>query len=564
MPIPTEEQEKVYNFVKYDSNHGVIDAVAGSGKTTTIIESATYIDKEKKVLFCAFNKSIAKEISYRFSEKNINSIVVKTMHALGYDILKSNAQTGFYKFVMNKYDKIITSVLEDEDNKELVNSLMEINNIPINIMHKSDEYQQKKFYYTTKVLLREIIDKYRLTLTKESFDDFYNLIQHYNIIPYTKQDLKRLTKEITILFNLTKNINNKGNVIAKRVGVIDFCDMLYLPYIKGLYPKTKYDMMFIDECQDLSKSQLAIAFKYIKKSGRVLAVGDPSQSIYGFTGADIESFKNIVTKLPSPVILNLSYCFRCPNNIIELAQNFRKDIKPFKDKKGEILKVDFENILSHIKPKDLIISRTRAPILKLMFILINNNTQIQIHEDEIKEFMTDLKLIFSKKELSTDISNIDINFDLFFETILTRNLAFIERKYSHNNSEESEIQLNEDKKLLEEKVNFIKDQYYKFDNFNTLNNLLEIIEKNLSGGPDSVKLSTIHRAKGLENNRVFILNYDRLPLQRDEQKDWEKQQEKNLKYVALTRAKETLYLVMSEKTSENEDEESLFDILDDL
>ena len=67
--IHTEEQKKIFNFVKYDSNHGIIDAVAGSGKTTTIVESVELIDQSKKVLFCAFNNSIAKEISNRFSQK---------------------------------------------------------------------------------------------------------------------------------------------------------------------------------------------------------------------------------------------------------------------------------------------------------------------------------------------------------------------------------------------------------------------------------------------------------------------------------------------------------------
>ena len=93
-------------------------------------------------------------------------------------------------------------------------------------------------------------------------------------------------------------------------------------------------MLFVDECQDLSKAQLAVALKYVKKSGRVIAVGDPCQSIYGFTGADIESFSRFESLLKNHNKLTLSFCFRCPNNVIEYAQNFREDIKPFKDKDG--------------------------------------------------------------------------------------------------------------------------------------------------------------------------------------------------------------------------------------
>ena len=57
---------------------------------------------------------------------------------------------------------------------------------------------------------------------------------------------------------------------------------------------------------------------------------------------------------------------------------------------------------------------------------------------------------------------------------------------------------------------------------------------------DAIKISSIHRAKGLENDRVFILEYNKLPFKRD--LEWERTQERNLHYVAVTRPKEELYL----------------------
>ena len=90
---------------------------------------------------------------------------------------------------------------------------------------------------------------------------------------------------------------------------------------------------------------------------------------------------------------------------------------------------------------------------------------------------------------------------------------------------------------------------------------IEKIKDFISAEHNSIRLSSIHRAKGLEENRVFIIDYDRLPFQRLDQKDWEKTQELNLKYVAVTRAKEELYLVESEKIEEMIEEGSLFDKL---
>jgi superfamily I DNA/RNA helicase len=89
------------------------------------------------------------------------------------------------------------------------------------------------------------------------------------------------------------------------------------------------------------------------------------------------------------------------------------------------------------------------------------------------------------------------------------------------------------------------------------------IEKLITGSKDAVKLSTIHRAKGLENETVFILDYNKLPLKKDDQKDWELTQERNLKYVGLTRTKKNLYLVNAIKEEGDTEKESLFDTLGD-
>lgn len=103
---PTPEQEKIYNFIKFDTQHGIIDAVAGSGKTTTIIESISYVDKSKELLFCAFNKSIRDEIQDRISKNNNGNITVKNLHQLGFDILKTNSETNFIVEEL-KYKKLI-------------------------------------------------------------------------------------------------------------------------------------------------------------------------------------------------------------------------------------------------------------------------------------------------------------------------------------------------------------------------------------------------------------------------------------------------------------------------
>jgi superfamily I DNA/RNA helicase len=291
----------------------------------------------------------------------------------------------------------------------------------------------------------------------------------------------------------------------------------------GSGKRYKFDLLFVDECQDLSKSQFAIALKYVKKDGRVLAVGDPHQSIYGFTGADIDSFNRFKVKLNNVVTLTLSKCFRCPTSVVELAQSFRSDISSFEQKEGTIQKIEFNQVIELAKPNNLIISRTKAPLQVLMFKMIEKGIEIEVHEDEVKEFINDLRFLFSQDELNE--TSVYSNGNDFFEKVKERNVSFVEKKsFRFKDKEEKDEFVQAETKLIEAKIDFIQKQLSIHNETKTINGLLKKIEVLISGGDNAIKLSTIHRAKGLENDSVFILDYDTLPLYRDGQKDWEKVQ----------------------------------------
>ena len=534
---PTKEQETIYNFVKYDTDHGIIDAVAGSGKTTTIINSASFIDPGKNILFCAFNKSIRDEIQRRFDNKQMSNITVKNLHQLGYDILKSNHE-GKFNFEPTKYRKLISRLVLD-DLKPLLKKYLKLHKVNL---EPSNSYEESLIYNNTKIFkdkLEDICHKFRLTLTSNDFESFKQLILHYNIINPNKIDVKIINDEVQLFFEANEKLIELGNAIAKNTRFIDFSDMLYLPYKFQLNPIRKYDILFIDECQDLSKSQIAVAYKYVKKSGRVLAVGDPYQSIYGFTGADIQSFSNITKTLKGSISLSLSKCFRCPEIVIDMAKHFREDIEAFEAKHGLILKIDFEQVTEKVKKGDLVISRTKAPLSILLFLLLEQNIEVSVHEDDVKDLINELRFIFTREELTAQNIFKD-NYD-FFEKVYDRNKYFAEKDAKKiKNSAEKEEFLEEQDDFIKRKIDFIKKQVSIRTNSHTLNEVISQIEKLITGSKNAVKLSTIHRAKGLENETVFILDYNKLPLKKDDQKDWELVQERNLKYVALTRTKEKL------------------------
>ena len=80
--IPSEYQEKIFDFIKNGSGNAVINAKAGSGKTSTIVESIHLIPQKEKVLFVAFNKAIEQELSKRL--QSYSNAMIRTYHSLGY------------------------------------------------------------------------------------------------------------------------------------------------------------------------------------------------------------------------------------------------------------------------------------------------------------------------------------------------------------------------------------------------------------------------------------------------------------------------------------------------
>lgn len=545
----TSEQKRIFQFVSQEKGHGIIDAVAGAGKTTTIMECAKFVKDKSTILFCAFNNSIANEIAQRFQKLGLNEVTVKTIHALGRQILQDNNNSG-QRIILEetKYKKLLKDKEIQGKLRIHFERILKINGFELDGLDDRKSFAVDSMVNKIKSRLLDINSKFRATLTKEELLEFEELVIHYGIfdeIEFTKKSFKEELKEY---FECHKLLLEAGNELSKKTMVIDFTDMLYLPYKWNQQPIKKYDFLFIDECQDLSKSQFAVAAKHGKKDGRILAVGDPSQSIYGFTGADINSFFR-VKEYTKALQLPLTTCFRCPNKVIELAQTIRKDIVGNKEDAGILDKISFDNVINLLKPGDLIISRLRAPIVLMVFSLIDKNIKVRIHEDEAREIISEIKNIFKQNELNVVLSTLSGEFYELelavkerWKWIIAKNAELIVDRTERN------LYIKNENNYLDKKIEFLHKKYeqWRYD-CDTVNDIIRKIKESISATENSIKLSTIHRAKGLENERVFILNYNELPYSRLHQKDWEKTQELNLKYVAITRALEELYLIEAKR-----------------
>lgn len=555
---PTVAQQKIFDFVKNGTGNGIIDAVAGAGKTTTLIECVSHIPNINDVIYCAFNTSIRKELQKKFKDANQN-VKVSTIHALGFQMLRAtkNFRLDDYKYNhIIKEPKFFDSLIPNIDkilgfhSHPTVGELRQLEERRYILDWDEKNTLNEGQQYVGKIIRRllDINQKYRCTLEEDDVKCYDTMIRHFGIIPYHEQTMSTYNEEVKAYFSLHQKLIKEGNSIAISHGIIDFTDQIYLPFIMNLTAQKKYGFVFVDECQDLSKAQVKVVEKFLREDGRLLAVGDPYQAIYGFAGADCNSFQR-VTKAFNCTVLGLTDCFRCPQDVIRLTQSLRNDIKGFKEYPGKIYNIPNREVLINIKEGDLVICRSRLPLRALALKLINKDFKVKIHPDELQEFMGDYKKNFTTQELRK-VLNEDI-IEQFFEYAKERNKKRITRENQNVDSIIRKILIKEEVDTMVSTLDFLKKKYFDW-HLNTLENILKRLKLMLSNpSDDAIRISTIHRAKGLENDRVFILEYDKLPPARE--LEWENIQERNLHYVAITRPKEELYLCDSQLLTDSEE-----------
>jgi superfamily I DNA/RNA helicase len=224
----------------------------------------------------------------------------------------------------------------------------------------------------------------------------------------------------------------------------------------------------------------------------------------------------------------LSICYRCPTSHIKLAQQIVPSIEARQDAlEGILEEVKRDTVPKTVQEGDLIISRRTAPVIKLCIELIAKRIPARVRGRDIgKSLTTIVKEVAKHPNFHFD------EFGTFLKDYEEVKVAKLEQKKNAQSQIES----------LRDRIQGIEVCYEAFD-VDSVEELCFEIESLFSDGRASVMLSTVHRAKGLENERVFILEPDKLPLRWQGQQEWELTQEFNLKYVALTRAKHALYFI---------------------
>lgn len=485
--LPSKYQRTVYTYIRIGKGNAVIDAVAGSGKSTTIVEALKQIPKGKRVLFLAFNKAIVEELKIKIG--NMPNVDIKTLHSLGASLCMRN----------------LDCQIQDDKYRVWVNNGVNYSNLVPSVPLPDEQMG------VWKQNILKLIDLGRCNLVKT--------VAELEDLSY-KHDIDLLDNEADLAL--------KGIQWGEReTAFIDFTDMIYFPNVKQL-KIFKYDWVFIDECQDLNAAQRELFLKCVKPNGgRFIAVGDPRQAIYGFAGADVESF-NLLKKIPGTVKLPLSVCYRCDKDIIDLAKSIVPQIEARDNAPSGM--VNRNATLSEIQDGDMVLCRLTAPLVDLCMKYISSGVKAYVKGRDIGTNLVNMIKKTNRKQIK------DV------EERLQRELSrIIGKVVSKQKCTEKEARESDVYKRYEDKVKAIE---VLSEGLQTAKEVIDRIETIFSDGNKSgICLSTIHKSKGLESDRVFIICEDKLWFKPCMNVPWMAEQESNLVYVAYTRAKHYLGFV---------------------
>jgi len=502
---PNRYQQAVLDWIRDGRGSAIVNAVAGSGKTTLLVMAAREIaklqgERARDGIMLCFNAHIAKELNRKLAGTPIKA---RTLNSLG------------HRAVMREYPD---AKLDPKKYRDMIfQSYMAARSGNLDGYRLGREERRALNQHMPVGATSRLLDLARASRRAQS-DRLREVVAHFDVqIPDELSDLA--------VYIVRRSLEEGWR---QRARTFDYGDQIWIPLNQGL-PIPQFDWVFIDECQDLSASLIELATRARDPEGRAIAVGDPFQSIMGFAGADAESFQEVKARLGAEEF-PLSVCYRCPTSHIAKARQYVEQIEARPDADPGVFGRANKLMLVKTATKgDLVLSRKTSPLISVCYQLIAAGISAGVRGREVGRHL--LKALEQlEPSVAPDLSDFPDQLARWHSARRDR----IERRKGDNTAK---------LQALEDTMQCFDSLFYsgaKLERFSDLANLLRRLFENER--PDVV-LSTVHRAKGLEADRVWILEPDDLEAPTSPPISWQIQQEENVAYVAYTRAKQALYEV---------------------
>lgn len=555
------DSNQIDSIINNSSNQLVV-ASAGSGKTTTIIGKVKYLIKTNKalpneILILSFTSSSSKEMKERI-EKEINSeIDVYTFHKLGLEIIKKSSLNipniykenlssfitntlyelikdsnyisnlvNFYISIKNndlitlkgenvryKIEVSIANFLYVNNIKYIYNNSFYLTDYNVYISYKNNIKSKNNIIINTKYLnIQSLINEllsYKVKINPVSNKELLKILKNngfyiemsfifetlINLIKNNNQTIKNIKKlklnhNDKILLSLLEPIYLKYNEYLKINNLIDFNDMINLSTncIKENLFIHNYKYVIVDEYQDISHGRFNLLMSLRnQKFYKLFCVGDDWQSIYRFSGSDISLITNYEKYVGSSYITRIENTYRFSSFIADISSKFIMK-NPNQIKKKVNSKLNYKNAIKIIEKNNYkeCLNELEKELLKL-----ENYSTIYL----LGRYKSDLEILKNNKNFYQEYNYKDKRLDIVYSKRIDLNIKFL----------------------------------------------------------------TIHSSKGLQSDYVIILNnkssgmsfpskitdLSLINLLLDNSDDYPYSEERRLFYVALTRCKKKVFLLVN-------------------
>lgn len=481
----TKEQ---YNIINSTGNIK-INAVAGSGKTTTIIEYAKARPQNSKILYLAFNKSVKLEAIKKFQEKRLSNVKVETAHSLAYKniVFKNNYKVRHQGFKTYEVAELLKLKGNGEKHAEYIIA---------NHINKFIAY----FCNSNKAKIQDLnyLDIVFDSKAKTFVTTFYDYIEKQTRLLLSKMDK----------------------------GEIEITHDFYLKKFQLSNPKLNFDYILFDEGQDASPAMLDI---FLKQKANKVIVGDTHQQIYGWRHA-VNSLEKADFKT-----YHLSTSFRFSQDVANLGMEILKWKNYFDDYKPLAITGEGESKEYKVKA---VLARTNLGLLlkaieyitekkKIKHIYFEGNINSYTYADEGASLYDILNLYNGKNRLIRDK--------------LIKEMRDLDELEDYVEKTE-DVQLGLMIEIVREYGNEIPSIIKKIKSKHVENDEKEKAE---------MIFSTVHRCKGMEYDAIQIVNdfitEEKLKKLKADVKPEDISiskinEEINLLYVAVTRTKNSIHI----------------------
>jgi len=488
----SEQQKAVFEWFRNpERKRAVVRARAGTGKTTTIIEGLSHAP-ERKMLLCAFNKRIADELSRKLSTDRAEA---KTLHGVGFTYVRRNWENARVDGSRGK--RLALEACGGSSSPDAM----------VAMVAKLAGLVKEMVPYASKV------------------DEVLEVAEAMDCLPDEDWEDDGWTAS-----RVAKCALRAMEAASRKDGTVDFSDMLWLP-LRHNWARGKWDLVVVDECQDMNAAQIELALKSVTKGGRVIVVGDDRQAIYGFRGADSGSLDRLKATMGAEE-LPLTVTYRCPQVVVAEAQRLVPDYTAAATAPtGVVESLPLEKLAESAKPGDFVLSRKNAPLVRVCLSILRAGTRAKVEGRDVGKGLVALVKKLKPKSLPNFLAKLEA-----WEEKEKARASKLKKERAEAKRAEVEDQA-ETLRTLAEGLSGVPELEARIEH---------LFADDAAGNASLVVCSSIHRSKGLEAPRVFVLRSTLVRKDKDGKPKPQAPEEANIEYVAITRAQECLTWVEGE------------------